>query len=83
MFFAVYDHLADPDEFRSVLQKLKKNRAFPQTAFQLIVQGFELTFGREKDSEPEGYMVDNARLIKPYLRKVKDKVAYVQVYLLP
>ena len=28
-------------------------------------------------------MVDNTLLIKPYLKKVKDRVAYVQVYLLP
>ena len=51
--------------------------------FQLIVQGFEPAFGREKEPEPEGYVVDKANVVKPYLKKAKNKVCYVQVYLLP
>ena len=83
VFFAVYDHLADTDEFRSVLLKLKKHKSFPQTMFQLIAQGFEPAFGREREPEPESYVVDNANVIKPYLRRIRNKVCYVQVYLLP
>ena len=45
--------------------------------FQLIVQGLEPAFGREKESEPEGYVVDDANVIKPYLKKAKNKVCYV------
>ena len=51
--------------------------------FQLIAQGFEPAFGREREPEPEGYVVDNANVIKPYLKRIRNKVCYVQVYLLP
>jgi len=97
--FATYDHLADPSVFRQVLLQLPSQRTFPQEMCQLVVKDFELCFGKdpigdesndsrrsqavEYQSPDESAVPDLAPEVKPFLRKAKRKVVFVQAYLLP